>query len=63
LVATAEEMASFATMFEQFKAYSPTFNGPISPAESVKAQMKVIENATIKDSGAFVSHHGSKIWL
>jgi hypothetical protein len=51
-------------MLEAFKKYQPAFAGPISPAESVKSVMKVVEGATIeKDAGSFVSHYGNKLWL
>lgn len=38
--------------------------GPISPLESVEAQLKVIERATVENfGGKFVSHFGNKTWL
>ncbi|KAF2470636.1 NAD(P)-binding protein [Lindgomyces ingoldianus] len=43
--------------------YAPHFEGPISPETSVDLQLKVIEGMTLKDSGAFLSHLGTKKWL
>jgi hypothetical protein len=41
----------------------PTFEGALTPEQSVKAQLQVIDGATIKDTGAFISHHVNKDWL
>ncbi|KAH7378921.1 hypothetical protein BKA64DRAFT_750149 [Cadophora sp. MPI-SDFR-AT-0126] len=60
---TPEESAQYAILLTQFKSYAPNFVGPISPKESVGAQLKVITKVTIEDSGKFLSHHGTKIWL
>ena len=50
-------------MLANFKARNPGFKGRISPEESVRMQLEVIDKATIADSGAFVSHHGNKDWF
>jgi NAD(P)-dependent dehydrogenase (short-subunit alcohol dehydrogenase family) len=54
-----------ATIFAKFAKYAPHFTGPITPEESVKAVLKVIDNASIEkgDGGAFISHLGNKQWL
>lgn len=57
------EMAGFKVMMQKFQTLYPNFTGPITPEESVKMQKKVIENLTIKDSGEFLSHRGTKEWL
>lgn len=46
------------------KAY-PDWRGPITPEESIKAMMKVIDRAEADNefAGAFVSHYGNKQWL
>lgn len=46
-----------------FSSLYPHFNGPISPAQSVPLMKNVIDNMTVEDSGAFLSHLGSKEWL
>ena len=42
---------------------APDFKGPLTPEESVTAVLKVFNNATIDDSGSFVSHKGNKEWV
>jgi len=60
---TPEEKARFKAMIENFQAHDPTFKGPLSPEESVKAQYSVITQITSSETGAFLSHHGNKKWL
>lgn len=51
-------------MVKKFQEYAPTFTGPISPEDSVRAMLAVIENATVeKDAGGFLSHKGDRTWL
>lgn len=50
-------------MGAEFANIYPHFKGPITPAQSVPLMKKVIDNMTIEDSGAFLSHLGSKEWL
>ena len=50
-------------MVKKFQALYPNFKGPITSAESVAMQKEVIETVTIKDSGEFLSHLGTKEWL
>ncbi|KAJ6479953.1 hypothetical protein C8R47DRAFT_1285282 [Mycena vitilis] len=45
------------------KIAPPDFKGPISPAESVRMQLEVLNRWTVKDTGAFVSHFGTKQWF
>ena len=49
----------------KFMKYAPHFAGPISPAESVEKMLDVFEKSGIEngDSGAFLSHLGTKQWL
>ncbi|KFZ13491.1 hypothetical protein V502_06572 [Pseudogymnoascus sp. VKM F-4520 (FW-2644)] len=58
-----EHVPRMQEMGAEFSRFYPHFNGPISPAQSVPLQKKVIDNMTIDDSGAFLSHLGSKEWL
>lgn len=37
--------------------------GSILPEESVKAVLRVVNEATQKDTGAFISHEGNKEWV
>ncbi|GJJ12966.1 hypothetical protein Clacol_007213 [Clathrus columnatus] len=60
---SSEELAGYQVMLEGFRKIKPTFEGAISPEESVKAQLAVIDRLTVKDTGAFLSHHGNKEWL
>lgn len=50
-------------IMQRFQTLYPDFKGPITAAESVAMQKKVIEQVTLKDSGGFISHLGSKEWL
>jgi hypothetical protein len=55
--------AAMAAITQQFQKVKPGFAGPITPVESVEAQLKVIAGLTEKDNGGFLSHHGDKNWL
>ncbi|EHK96047.1 putative Uncharacterized oxidoreductase C24B10.20 [Glarea lozoyensis 74030] len=52
VINTQEEAAGF-----------PGWTGPAPAAESIAAQKKVIEEITLEQSGAFLSHKGNKEWL
>ena len=56
-------MKAFGAVIQRFKKVKPDLEGPISPEESVRMQLAVIDSLTIKDSGAFLSHHGDTNWL
>ncbi|KAF2682326.1 NAD(P)-binding protein [Lentithecium fluviatile CBS 122367] len=63
--AKPEEQAALLGMIEKFKRYEPTFEGPITPEESVKAVLSVIESASVEKGygGAYLSHFGTKRWI
>lgn len=56
-------MNGMKAIFQKFAAYYPDFKGPITAAESVAAQKKVIESITLEQTGSFLSHKGTKEWL
>jgi len=56
-----EEMYEYLT--QVFRKYEPEFKGAISTEESVEMQLKVIDGVTIKESGQFLSHLGTRRWL
>lgn len=56
-------MAAYDAMAVQFRKYEPSYEKPIMPEESVDMQLKVIDKVTIKESGEFLSHLGTKRWL
>ncbi|KAI1442801.1 NAD(P)-binding protein [Annulohypoxylon stygium] len=60
-----KEMSVLGGMIQKFQAYAPHWKGPITPEESVKLVMGVINNASVEggDGGSFVSHFGTKNWL
>ncbi|KFY06752.1 hypothetical protein V492_07783 [Pseudogymnoascus sp. VKM F-4246] len=58
-----EHIPRMQEMGAEFARFYPNFKGPISPAESVPLMKNVIDNMTVEDSGAFLSHLGSKQWL
>jgi len=57
---TPEELAAYHAMVAQLRKVTPSFEGAITPEESVRKQLEVIGNATVKDTGAFISYHGNK---
>lgn len=61
--AAPEYLDRIGVMMNNFVATYPHFKGPITPAESVVLQKRVIEHLDLKDSGSFLSHLGSKQWL
>jgi hypothetical protein len=51
-------------MIGMFKASNPDWNGvPLLPRQSAELVLGVIDRATPKDSGGFVSQYGDKRWL
>jgi hypothetical protein len=60
---TPEQMQKLGVMMSEFRKQNPEFAGPITPAESISMQKKVIDGITIENTGAFLSHHGDKNWL
>lgn len=48
---------------KQHQKYEPGFKGPEAPEHSVNLQLEVIKNATLQDSGKFLSHTGTGRWL
>jgi hypothetical protein len=53
-------------MSQKFLEYSPDFKGPITPEESVKAVLNVVESSSVAngDGGAFLSHLGkNEKWI
>jgi hypothetical protein len=63
LVVTKEEMKALMVVGQKLKVVYPEFEGPVTPAESIAAQKKVIEGITLGQSGLFLSHKGNKEWL
>jgi hypothetical protein len=61
--ATPEEVTAVQEMIKKFQNWAPDWKGSISPAESVAFMRKIIDDVTVKDSGAFLSHWGNKQWL
>ena len=56
---------SDSTMPQKFLKAYPHFTGPITPEESVKAVLAVVDKAKVDNeyAGGFVSHFGNKQWL
>lgn len=50
-------------MIASFQKVYPNFTGLSTPEESVRMMRKVIEEVTVEDTGAFISHKGNKEWL
>jgi len=61
---TAEEDAALDAMINAFKAVDPEWNGvALLPRQSADLVLDVIDRATPKESGGFVSQYGNKRWL
>ncbi|MCJ1275997.1 hypothetical protein MMC21_003802 [Puttea exsequens] len=61
---TEEEAKGRKAMGAKFKEYASHFMGPMTPEESVRMQLEIIDKATVESyGGAFVSHFGNKQWL
>jgi len=60
---TDEQLKAFMPVMKKIQTRYPHFQGPITPEESVKAVLHVIDEATLKDTGAFISQHGNKEWV
>ncbi|PVH94226.1 NAD(P)-binding protein [Periconia macrospinosa] len=60
---TPEIQAGVAKMLGGFTQVYPDWKGPLSVEESVEKQLQVIDGLTQEQSGAFLSHLGSKQWL
>lgn len=65
LIETEEEGQLAVAMFEKFKQYSPTFEGPTKPEDSAKSVLALINRATVSGgyAGVFLSHMESKPYL
>lgn len=61
---TPAEKAARDALVNMFKAGYPDWNGvPLLPRQSAELVLGVIDRATPKDSGRFVSQYGNERWL
>ena len=60
-----EEGKLAMAMFKKFKDYSPTFQGPAKPEDSVKSVLALVNKATVDGgyAGIFISHTEKKPYL
>jgi hypothetical protein len=65
LIASEEEGQMAMAMFQKFKDYSPTFEGPMKPKDSVKSILALVNKATVDSgyAGIFISHTEKKPYL
>lgn len=63
--ATPEQVKAMGGMLEKFKAYSPNFQGPATPPDSIRDVMSVVRKCSVEngDGGAYLSHFGTKQWI
>ncbi|KAJ8105908.1 hypothetical protein ONZ43_g7241 [Nemania bipapillata] len=64
--ATEEQMKSVMAQAAAFKQYSPTWEGPVAPAESVGKILMQVDKASLEAGygGEFISHQGrGEKWL
>jgi NAD(P)-dependent dehydrogenase (short-subunit alcohol dehydrogenase family) len=59
------KLSSLQGMVAKFKEYAPHFTGPITPEESIKLMLGVIESSSVENGrgGAFISQLGNRQWL
>ncbi|EHK47829.1 hypothetical protein TRIATDRAFT_90307 [Trichoderma atroviride IMI 206040] len=64
-IKTEEEGQLAMAMFGKFKQYSPNFQGPMSPEDSAKSVLALVNKATVDGgyAGVFLSHTESKPYL
>jgi NAD(P)-dependent dehydrogenase (short-subunit alcohol dehydrogenase family) len=65
-IVSEEDQQKLGIMSQKFAEYAPDFKGPITPEESVKAVLSVVEASSVAngDGGAFYSHLGKgEKWL
>ncbi|KAJ7762361.1 hypothetical protein DFH07DRAFT_739288 [Mycena maculata] len=60
---TTNELEEIKMLSKSLAKVAPDFKGPITPEESVKMCLKVINRWGVEETGTFVSHHGNKQWL
>lgn len=60
-----EEKQALGALAAKFATYAPDFKRPLTPEESVKAVLSVVDKASVQDGygGQFISHLGTKQWL
>jgi hypothetical protein len=65
LIETEEEGQRAMAMFEKFKIYSPTFQGPSKKEDAVKSVLALVDRATVNSdyAGTFISHTEGKPYL
>lgn len=62
---TEEQKEKVAKLGSKFVNYAPHFTGPSTPADSAKAVLRVMNEASLEkgSSGALVSKFGNKQWM
>jgi NAD(P)-dependent dehydrogenase (short-subunit alcohol dehydrogenase family) len=63
LIVSDEDIKYIMAQMQKFQVAFPSFKGPITAAESIALQKKVIEDITLEQTGYFLSHKGNKEWL
>ncbi|KAJ7361040.1 hypothetical protein DFH08DRAFT_767764 [Mycena albidolilacea] len=62
-VSGTNESGQFKMLTKAVAKAAPDFKGPITPEESVRRQLEVLNRWTVEDTGAFISHLGNKQWI
>lgn len=58
-----EQLEVVGGMVAKFKNFKPDLQGPISPEESVRLQLALMDKLTAEHNGQFLSHYGNKEWF
>ena len=57
-------MVGLGKMIKGFEKVKPGYKGEaLTPTESVEMLWKLIDKATVEDTGSFISHLGNQTWL
>ncbi|PQE17984.1 short chain dehydrogenase protein [Rutstroemia sp. NJR-2017a BVV2] len=64
-IETEEDGKLAMALFGKFREYSPTFQGPRKPEDSVKSVLRLVDKATVDGvyAGVFISHTEGKPYL
>ncbi|KAF2119051.1 hypothetical protein BDV96DRAFT_568960 [Lophiotrema nucula] len=60
-----EQAEKLPEMIAKFQRYNPHFKGPITPPESIKAVLSLVERSSVEngDGGDYMSHFGTRRWI
>ncbi|KAJ6452532.1 hypothetical protein C8R47DRAFT_1229350 [Mycena vitilis] len=63
ILPTGDEPEGKMLLKAVYNVAPPGWDGPIPPEESVRMQLEVFNRWTVEETGAFVSHYGTRQWF